>query len=258
MVATNASGSVTSNEAVLTVNPASANAPSPATSLGGFPSSSTEVTLTWLAPASGPAVSTYRIERATDGGFSANLTTINTTTAASSYVDATASAGTTYFYRVSSVNAGGASAPTPGVQVVTPAGVSGARTTFANIATRAMCGTGNNVTIGGFVIAGPNKKKVLVRAVGPSLTSQGLSATEVLADPTIEVHKGAPIIAQNDNWGDELNAAQITSTAVAIGASALAGSDTKSSALLIDLDPGVYSFVASGKGGTQGVVLLEV
>jgi hypothetical protein len=258
VVATNASGSVTSNEAVLTVNAASANAPSPATSLGAFPSSATEVTLTWLAPASGPAVSTYRIERATDTGFTAGLTTLNTTTASSSYVDTSASAGKTYFYRVSSVNAGGASAPTTGVQVTTPAGVSASKTSFANIATRAMCGTGNNVTIGGFVIGGTAKKKVLVRAVGPSLTNQGLGAAEVLADPTVEVHKGAPIIAQNDNWTEEANAAQITATAAAIGASALAGSDTKSSALLIDLDPGVYTFVASGKGGTQGVVLLEV
>jgi hypothetical protein len=156
------------------------------------------------------------------------------------------------------VNAGGSSVPTAGVQVVTPAAINGGATRFVNIATRASCGVGNNVTIGGFVVAGGVSKRVLVRAVGPSLTAQGIGQGEVLMDPTIEVHKGAPIIAQNDNWGTNDNAADITTTAARIGASPLAGSDTNSSALLLTLEPGVYSFVASGKGGTSGIVLLEV
>lgn len=129
---------------------------------------------------------------------------------------------------------------------------------FANIATRAYCSTDNRVTIGGFVVSGPNAKRVLIRAVGPSLTSQGLGAAEVLADPTIDVYKGATVINSNDNWGDNTNAAEITATAAQIGAASLTTSDTKSAALLITLQPGVYSFVVNGKGGTSGVVLLEV
>jgi sugar lactone lactonase YvrE len=132
---------------------------------------------------------------------------------------------------------------------------------LVNIASRAYGSTGNNVTIGGFVISGNASKRVLVRAVGPSLTSQGIGAAEVLLDPMIEVHDaihGNVIIASNDNWGDASNAAEITSTAVTIGASALLASDTKSAAALLPLPPGVYSFVIKGKNDTSGVVLLEV
>ncbi len=258
VVATNSAGSVTSNGAVLTVNAVVTGAPSTPASTGGYASGATEVTLSWLPPASGNAATGYKIERATDSAFSAGLTTFNVTTASTSYVDTSASANTTYFYRISAVNTAGASAPASAIQLTTPAGNNVGATTFVNIATRAFCGTGNNVTIGGFVISGSVPKRVLVRAVGPSLTGQGLGATEVLLDPSIEVHKGSPTIATNDNWGDNANAVEITSTAAKIGATAFLSSDTKSSAMLLTLDPGVYSFVASGKGGTSGVVLLEV
>ena len=65
--------------------------------------------------------------------------------------------------------------------------------------------------IGGFVVSGNGSKRILVRAVGPSLVSQGLGQSEVLLDPLIEVHQGAPVIASNDNWGENTNAAEITS-----------------------------------------------
>jgi subtilisin family serine protease len=129
---------------------------------------------------------------------------------------------------------------------------------FANIATRAYCSTANRVTIGGFVVSGTSSKRVLVRAVGPSLTTQGLLAPEVLADPTIDVYQGSSVIASNDDWGSNSNATEITNTSIQIGASALDSSDTKSSALLLTLPPGVYSFVVNGKSATSGVVLLEV
>ena len=112
--------------------------------------------------------------------------------------------------------------------------------------------------IGGFVVSGSGGKRVLVRAVGPTLTTQGIGQSEVLLDPVIEVHQGAPVIDANDNWGDNSNVAEITATATQVGASAFAASDTRSSALLLLLQPGVYSFVATGKGATSGIVLLEV
>src|SRR5690606_33458300 len=84
------------------------------------------------------------------------------------------------------------------------------RTRLANIATRGYCSVGDRVMIGGFVVSGSTSKRVLVRAVGPSLISAGISANEVLADPIIEVHRGAPILATNDDWGTNANAAEIT------------------------------------------------
>ncbi len=137
----------------------------------------------------------------------------------------------------------------------------GGGSTFTNIATRAYASTGNSVAIGGFVVSGNAPKRILVRAVGPTLSTMGLTLPEVLADPVIELHDalhGNAVIANNDNWGDNANATDITSTGARIGATPLAGPDTKSSALLLTLQPGVYSFIASGKSGTSGIVLVEV
>lgn len=127
-----------------------------------------------------------------------------------------------------------------------------------NIATRAFCGTGDNVAIAGFVIGGSGKKQVLLRALGPTLVAQGLAQAEVLSDPTMQLYKGANVIASNDDWGSNDNAAQITSVGNAIGAAGMAAGDTKSAALLMSLDPGAYTFIVNGKNSSTGVVLLEV
>ena len=69
--------------------------------------------------------------------------------------------------------------------------------TLANIATRIRVQPGDNALIGGFIINGSESKKVIVRAIGPSLsgTVQGL-----LGDPTLELHQGSTTLATNDNW----------------------------------------------------------
>lgn len=128
---------------------------------------------------------------------------------------------------------------------------------LVNISTRALSGTGNNVTIGGFVVAGASKR-VLIRAVGPSLVSQGIAASDLLADPKIEVHQGDTIIEENDDWGDNANAAEVVDVSKQVGAFDLDAGDTKSSALLLTLQPGIYTFVTRGAGATSGIVLLEI
>lgn len=144
---------------------------------------------------------------------------------------------------------------------VTASGSVDTFSSLVNISTRAYCSTGNSVTIGGFVVSGSVAKSVLVRAVGPSLTAQGLGQSEALLDPTIEVHDGSHgnvVIATNDNWSEGPDAAAITSTSAAVGATAFLASDTKSAALVLTLNPGVYTFVINGKGATSGIVLLEI
>jgi hypothetical protein len=129
---------------------------------------------------------------------------------------------------------------------------------LVNISTRAYCATGNNVTIGGFVVAGSASKRVLIRAVGPSLTAADIGAAEVLADPTIEVHHGNDPVITNDNWTDNPNAADLTAVGKTLGAGDLLATDTRSAGLLTTLAPGVYSFIVRGKNDTSGIVLLEV
>jgi hypothetical protein len=59
---------------------------------------------------------------------------------------------------------------------------------LGDISTRGFVQTADNVMIGGFVIEGTEPKTVIVRAIGPELTQFGV--TNVLADPTLELHDG--------------------------------------------------------------------
>ena len=121
---------------------------------------------------------------------------------------------------------------------------------LANISTRARVLTGDDVMIGGFVIAGSSPKTVLIRARGPSMVPAGV--TDPLANPQMTlVSSTQMIIASNDNWGDAANASAITATG-------LAPTDALESAILITLDPGAYTVVVSGVGGTTGVGIVEV
>ena len=57
---------------------------------------------------------------------------------------------------------------------------------IANLSTRLFVGTGNDVAITGFVISGSGLKRVVIRALGPTLTQYGISAA--LANPVLELH----------------------------------------------------------------------
>ena len=75
-------------------------------------------------------------------------------------------------------------------------------TNMTNISTRAQVLTGDNILDGGFIITGTEAKIILIRGIGPSLSSPGLSG--VLADPTLELHgpNSSALLATNDNWQD--------------------------------------------------------
>ena len=126
-----------------------------------------------------------------------------------------------------------------------------------NISTRGDVGTGENILIGGFIVTGNAPKKVLVRAIGPSLTAFGVGGA--LADPRLRVFNGAALIAENDNWSAV--PAESTATAQAArdtGAFALANG-SKDAALILTLAPGAYTAQVSGADGTStGVALIEV
>jgi plastocyanin len=121
---------------------------------------------------------------------------------------------------------------------------------LANISTRLNVLTGDNVLIGGFIIGGPGNKKVVLRAIGPSLSNPPFNLSGVLADPTIELHDGTgTIIATNDNWKDTQQAD--------IAATGLAPTNDFESAILQTLAPGAYTAIVRGKNGGTGVGLVE-
>jgi Tol biopolymer transport system component len=121
-----------------------------------------------------------------------------------------------------------------------------------NLSTRGQVGTGANILIAGFVVGGTTPKQVLIRAVGPTLSSFGITGT--LADPQLDLFSGSSRIATNDNWN---GASQLSTAASQAGAFPLPAA-SRDSALLVTLAPGSYTAQVSGVGGTSGVALVEL
>jgi hypothetical protein len=130
-----------------------------------------------------------------------------------------------------------------------------------NIASRGFAGSGDTTLTAGFVISGTVPKRVLIRGVGPTLGGFGVPGT--LVDPQLKLFdQPGAIIATNDDWGTPVtaaaaDAAQIATTANAVGAFAFAPG-SKDSALLLNLAPGPYTVQLSGAGTTTGAALVEV
>lgn len=122
---------------------------------------------------------------------------------------------------------------------------------LGNISTRASVQTGDGVTIVGFIVNGTAFKKLIVRGIGPSLSQYHIAGA--LQDPTLELHKGSPVIATNDNWQTDPNANQIPTTP-----NDYRPDDSRESALLRTLSSGSYSAILSGKNSTTGIGLAEV
>lgn len=126
-----------------------------------------------------------------------------------------------------------------------------ANSLLANISTRGYVGTGNNVIIGGFIIGpvGGPSAKVVVRAIGPSLSGFGIG--NPLQDPMLDlVNSNGAIVRSNNNWRDSQQA-ELT----ALGLQPI---DDRESALLETVAPGNYTAIIRGNQDTTGVGVVEV
>lgn len=123
-----------------------------------------------------------------------------------------------------------------------------------NISTRLRVRTGDNVLIGGFIVAGSAPKKVIVRGIGPSLSNQVQSP---LADPVLELHNSAGLLATNDNWKIDDQTRQ--SQQAAIEATTIPPPNDLESALVRTLPANNtgYTAVLRGKGGASGIGVIE-
>ena len=158
-----------------------------------------------------------------------------------------------YCYRVrSTFSVGGASLPSAFSNIVTTQVASGVLPPprLQNMSARARVLTGDNVLIGGFLVRDA-PKRVVVRAIGPSLQSDGQAVQGRMTDPTLELHRqGTPVpIAVNDDW--QSNKTEVEQTH-------LAPTSPKESAIVMTLDPGDYTVVMKGKNGETGIGLVEI
>jgi hypothetical protein len=117
---------------------------------------------------------------------------------------------------------------------------------LVNISTRGLVQTGDDVMIGGFIVVGTDGQRVIVRAIGPSLTVTGS-----LADPTLELHNAdGSILASDDNWRDTQEAEIIATT--------IPPTNDLESAIVATLPPNSYTAIVQGANGSTGVALVEV
>jgi hypothetical protein len=123
---------------------------------------------------------------------------------------------------------------------------------LANISTRGIVQTGNNVMIAGFILGNSSAPTNLaIRARGPSLRN---FFGNVLDDPTLELRDAnGALITANDNWQDDpVSAALLTANGLGLP-------DPKEPGIFASLLlPGQYTAVVAGKNGGTGIALVEV
>lgn len=118
-----------------------------------------------------------------------------------------------------------------------------------NVSTRGRVLTGDAVMIGGFVIQGSSPRRVVIRALGPSLTALGVQGA--LSDPWLQLFSGPNLVTSNDNW-------KAGPSMMELQALGRAPSDDREAALIVTLAPGPYTVIVNGAGGATGVALVEV
>ncbi len=127
---------------------------------------------------------------------------------------------------------------------------------LGNISARVVAGTGANVLVAGFNLAGTGRKQLLIRGIGPGLAAFGL--TTALVDPMLQVVQGGTTLAENDNWSAiPSEAAAAASAAARLGGFPLA-SGSRDAATLASLGPGGYSALITGAGNSTGLALAEL
>jgi hypothetical protein len=122
---------------------------------------------------------------------------------------------------------------------------------LVNVSARNRVGTGDDILIAGFNIAGNGAKQLVIRAVGPKLAAFGV--TGALVDPKLEIYNSAGVkLTENDNW-----TAALVPTFSAVGAFQL-DPGSRDAALVAALPPGSYTAQVRGADGGTGEALIEI
>ena len=134
------------------------------------------------------------------------------------------------------------------VDLVVP--VQAAPTLLANVSTRLPVGTDPNALIAGFILTGTQDKKVIIRAIGPSLNLPGQ-----LGNPTLELYQGNTLLASNDDWQN-----QPAADRQAVSDSTIPPTNPLESALVRTLPANglTYTAVVRGVGNTTGIAVVQV
>ena len=220
-------------------------------------------TITWLRGGSSPHLTRALFEYSTNGvnytflghavsaGSHWSLTGLGLPAAQSFYIRARG------FYNTGYHN--GSESIAEFVQTVFLSGETPPPGVVGNVSTRLPVGTGDNALIEGFIVQGSagSTKKILVRAIGPSLLSFGIS--DALLNPTLEIRDASgAAVATNNDWKNTQVGGLITGDQSAeISASGLAPANDAESAIIANLAPGSYTAVVRGVGDTTGTGVVD-
>lgn len=209
----------------------------------GVPFSYQIVTVTGTSPATSYSTA------GGDAAYSINATT--------GLITRTFAAVGTFPLSFNATNSAGTSPTTSITVIVSAATPTAAAVSFlSNLSVRARAGSGSETLIVGVTVGGSTTstaKSVLVRGVGPTLTTFGV--TGVLADPVLTVLSGSTPIATNDDWGSDAN---VATTSAAVGAFALPAGSRDSALFGTGLGSGGYTVQLTGKDGATGNALVEL
>jgi hypothetical protein len=197
------------------------------------------IVLSWYASPS-PDVVGYRVYIGTQSGYYPTHLDAgnNTSIEVPNLIE-----GTVYYFVVTAYTANGAeSVPSEEIHYLPNP------PTLLNISARGDVQSGEKVLIAGFVVGGIGRKRMAIRALGPSMQQFGV--TETLPDPVLELYGPDGLLVSNDNWRDG-DAEQLQSLGLAPAMDIESG-------MAVTLNPGSYTAIVHGAGGSTGVALLEV
>lgn len=126
---------------------------------------------------------------------------------------------------------------------------------LVNISTRGHVGTGDRLLIAGLVVRGPGPHTYLIRASGPTLANAGVSGT--LGNPFLRLYQGETLLRENDDWNTP-STARSALAAAAAKVGAFSQQSTSEAAMLVTLQPGIYTAHVTGVNGGTGVALVEI
>ena len=116
--------------------------------------------------------------------------------------------------------------------------------------------------IAGFVVTGSSPQRVLLRGIGPRLSTAPFNLSGVLANPQLALFRGSTVIKSNDDWFRDADATLIRDASTRAGAFAL-GATSLDAAILVFLEPGAYTAqirppANANAANSTGLALIEI
>lgn len=243
VVVSNAAGSITSNAATLTVNPAGGGGgPVSITSHPVSQTVSNGSTVVFSVTAGGATSYQWRRNGADLPGATTSMLVINSVTPAQ--------AGD---YTVVAISGANRAASSPATLTVS---ASADFSRLINLSIFTAISNADPKFSLGTVIGGPGTrgtKALLVRAAGPSLAQLGVSGP--MPDPKLDVFANGALARSNDNWG---GGAALGTAFIQVGAFAYVAQDSKDAAVFDASAAGAYAVEVSGVAGATGPVIAEI